>query len=44
MDSLGYLNINMEGLTPIGVDYGSGGCDANATAYYNGVEYPFIMQ
>lgn len=40
----GILDINIDGLSPITVNYGPGTCDANAVATYNGVEYPFVMQ
>lgn len=40
----GILNMDIEGLNTISVNYGSGTCDANATATYDGTDYPFVMQ
>ena len=40
----GVIDINIQGLSTITVDYGNGTCDGYAEATYNGVSYPIIMQ
>jgi hypothetical protein len=40
----GILNLDIEGINTISINYGNGACDANAVATYEGQEYPFIMQ
>lgn len=40
----GILDLNIEGINTISVNYGSGNCDANAVATYEGEDYPFVMQ
>lgn len=40
----GILDMDIEGLNTITVNYGNGTCDANATCTYDGVDYPFVMQ
>lgn len=39
----GVLNISMDDIPEINVDYGNGACDASATAIINGNSYPFTM-
>jgi|AntAceMinimDraft_16_1070373.scaffolds.fasta_scaffold30209_2 hypothetical protein len=39
----GTLDLNIQDVPTIAVDYGNGNCDANAVATVNGVSYPFIM-
>lgn len=40
----GILDLDIDGLSTISVNYGNGACDANATATYEGTDYPFVMQ
>ena len=40
----GVLNLDIEGISTISVNYGTGTCDANAVATFQGEEYPFVMQ
>lgn len=40
----GIIEINIQGLPSITVDYGSGVCDGYCEATVNGVSYPIIMQ
>ncbi len=39
----GTLDLNIQDIPTIAVDYGNGICDPNAVATVNGVSYPFIM-
>jgi hypothetical protein len=40
----GILNVDMEGLATISVNYGDGTCDENAIVTIMGVQYPIVMQ
>jgi len=40
----GILDMDIEGLNTITVNYGTGTCDANAVLTYDGTDYPFVMQ
>lgn len=40
----GILDVDMEGLATITVNYGDGTCDENATVSINNTEYPIVMQ
>lgn len=40
----GILNMDIDGLSTISVNYGNGACDANAVATWQGNDYPFVMQ
>lgn len=40
----GIIDINIQGLPTIRVDYGNGTCDGFADAIVNGVTYPIVMQ
>jgi len=40
----GVLDINIDGMSTIRVDYGSGACDPNAEIFYEGQTYPLVMQ
>lgn len=40
----GILDVDMEGLATITVNYGDGACDENATVSINNTEYPIVMQ
>lgn len=40
----GILDMDIQGINTITVNYGSGTCDASATATYEGTDYPFVMQ
>ena len=40
----GTLNLDIQDLPTIAINYGDGTCDANAVATVNGVDYPFVMQ
>jgi hypothetical protein len=40
----GVLNLDIEGISTISVNYGNGTCDPNAVATFQGEEYPFVMQ
>ncbi len=40
----GILNLDIEGLPTISVNYGDNTCNATATVTINGTEYPIIMQ
>jgi len=40
----GIIDINIQGVPTIRVDYGDGTCDGLANAIFNGVTYPIIMQ
>lgn len=40
----GILDMDIDGLSTITVNYGNGTCDASATATYEGTDYPFVMQ
>ncbi|MDD3875044.1 MAG: hypothetical protein PHT69_00300 [Bacteroidales bacterium] len=40
----GIIDINIDNMSPIRVDYGSGSCDPNADVIYEGQTYPLVMQ
>lgn len=40
----GILNVQMQGLATIAVNFGDGTCDKNATVIINNTEYPIVMQ
>ena len=40
----GTLNLVIQDLPTIAIDYGDGTCDSKAVATVNGVEYTFFMQ
>lgn len=40
----GILNVQMQGLATISVNFGDGTCDKNATVIINNTEYPIVMQ
>ncbi len=40
----GLLDVDIEGLSTLTVDYGDGECDSDATVTMLGVEYPIVMQ
>lgn len=40
----GKLNLNIQDVPTITVDFGNGNCDPNAVATFLGTDYPFVMQ
>jgi len=40
----GIIDINIDGMSTIRVDYGNGACDPNAEIIYEGQTYPLVMQ
>jgi len=40
----GILDVDIEGLSTLSINYGDGTCDENAVVTYLGVDYPIVMQ
>lgn len=40
----GIIDVNIDGVSTIRVDYGDGSCNPNANVIYEGITYPIVMQ